>query len=171
MLTKLKRDKVPVIPFLSLSIEGGTRRQEGKRGAWARCEEQKAPREYLGAGKGAGRRGSGPAIRAEGVGARVLRVDGHHPPSSPSPALLRQPPKETTGSTPMESLTRKALGRARGRGKGDAVSRSRSRRPAAQLPHRHCRCPPRHSRLRRNLHHRRSSPRSTLGEFQDLRRP
>ena len=30
---KLKRDKVPVIPFLSLSSEGGTRQQEGKRGA------------------------------------------------------------------------------------------------------------------------------------------
>ena len=28
---KLKRDKVPVIPFLS--SEGGTRQQEGKRGA------------------------------------------------------------------------------------------------------------------------------------------
>ena len=30
---KLKRDKVPVIPFLSLSSEGGTRQQEGKWGA------------------------------------------------------------------------------------------------------------------------------------------
>ena len=28
---KLKRDKVPVIPFLSLSSEGGTRQQEGKK--------------------------------------------------------------------------------------------------------------------------------------------
>ena len=30
---KLKRDKMPVIPFFSLSSEGGTRQQEGKRGA------------------------------------------------------------------------------------------------------------------------------------------
>ena len=30
---KLTRDKVPIIPFLSLSSEGGTRQQEGKRGA------------------------------------------------------------------------------------------------------------------------------------------
>ena len=30
---KLKRDKVPVIPFLSLSSGNGTRRQKGKRGA------------------------------------------------------------------------------------------------------------------------------------------
>ena len=30
---KLKRDKVPVIPFLSLSSEGGTRQQEGERSA------------------------------------------------------------------------------------------------------------------------------------------
>ena len=30
---KLKRDKVPIIPLLSLSIEGGTWQQEGKRGA------------------------------------------------------------------------------------------------------------------------------------------
>ena len=28
---KLKRDKVPVIPFLSLSSESGTRQQEGKK--------------------------------------------------------------------------------------------------------------------------------------------
>ena len=30
---KLKRDKMPVIPFLSLSSEGGTRLQEGKKNA------------------------------------------------------------------------------------------------------------------------------------------
>ena len=30
---KLKRDKVPVIPFLSLSTKGGTRQQEGKESA------------------------------------------------------------------------------------------------------------------------------------------
>ena len=30
---KLKRDKVPVIPFLSISSEGGTRQWEGKRSA------------------------------------------------------------------------------------------------------------------------------------------
>ena len=28
---KLKRDKMPVIPFLSLSSEGGTRQREGKK--------------------------------------------------------------------------------------------------------------------------------------------
>ena len=57
---------------------------------------------------------AGPAVRDEGVGARVLWLDGRQPPSSPSPTLLRQPPKEATGNAPMESLTRKALGRARG---------------------------------------------------------
>ena len=30
---KLKKDKMPVIPFLSLSSEGGTRQQEGKKSA------------------------------------------------------------------------------------------------------------------------------------------
>ena len=30
---KLKKDKMPVIPFLSLSLEGGTRWQEGKKNA------------------------------------------------------------------------------------------------------------------------------------------
>ena len=30
---KLKRDKVPVIPFLSLSLGGETRQQEGERSA------------------------------------------------------------------------------------------------------------------------------------------
>ena len=30
---KLKRDKVPIIPFLSLSSGNGTRRKEGKRSA------------------------------------------------------------------------------------------------------------------------------------------
>ena len=45
-----------------------------------------------------------------------------HPPSLSSPTLLRQPPKEATGNTPMESLTRKALGRARGRGRRAARS-------------------------------------------------
>ena len=30
---KLKRDKVPVIPFLSLSSGGRSRRRKGKRGA------------------------------------------------------------------------------------------------------------------------------------------
>ena len=30
---KLKRDKVPIIPFLSLSLEGITRKREGKKSA------------------------------------------------------------------------------------------------------------------------------------------
>ena len=30
---KIKRDKMPIIPFLSLSLEGGTRWQEGKKNA------------------------------------------------------------------------------------------------------------------------------------------
>ena len=30
---KLKKDKMPVIPFLSLSSEGGTRQKEGKKSA------------------------------------------------------------------------------------------------------------------------------------------
>ena len=124
-----------------------------------------------GAGEEAERCGSGPAIRDEGVGAIVLRVTARHPPSSSSPALLRQPPKEAAGNAPMESLTRKALGRARRRGRGDAVSRSRGQRPAVRRPRRRCRCHPRHSHLTRNLHHRRSSPCNTLGEFQDLQIP
>ena len=30
---KLKKDKVTIIPFLSLSLEGGTRQRDGKRSA------------------------------------------------------------------------------------------------------------------------------------------
>ena len=52
---KLKKDKMPVIPFLSLSSEGGTRGQEGEKSTWVRCEEQKAPREHPGDVRGAGR--------------------------------------------------------------------------------------------------------------------
>ena len=37
----------------------------------------------------------GPVVKAD-ESAHVLRLDGRRPPSSPSPALLRQPPKETT---------------------------------------------------------------------------
>ena len=49
-------------------------------------------------------------------------LTARHPPSSSSPALLRQPPKEAARNAPMKSLIRKALGRARGRGRDDAVA-------------------------------------------------
>ena len=39
---KLKRDKMPVIPFLCLSSGNKTRRQEGRRSVEARYEQQKA---------------------------------------------------------------------------------------------------------------------------------
>ena len=45
---KLKRDKMPVIPFLSLSPGNGIRWQEVKRSAWVRYEQQKTPREHIG---------------------------------------------------------------------------------------------------------------------------
>ena len=45
---KLKRDKMPVIPFLSLSSENRTRWQKGKRSAYARYEQQNTPKEHPG---------------------------------------------------------------------------------------------------------------------------
>ena len=49
-------------------------------------------------------------------------LTAHHTPSSPSPTPLRQLPKEAMGNAPMESLTRKTLGRAHGRGRRAAWS-------------------------------------------------
>ena len=96
---RLKRDKMPVIPFLSLSSGSRSRKRKGAKGAPRRATSGRKHQENISvavqrlagddsAGERARRRGGRTSIRDEGIGARVLRLDGL--PSRPLP--LPQPP-------------------------------------------------------------------------------
>ena len=103
-LTRLKRYKVPVIPFLSLSSGGRSRRRKGKKGRlgelWVAGGTKRTPRWLPKGGsvmtvpgkeledEAAGRR-----TRDEGVGVRILRLDGlaAHPLPLPQPSYASRP--------------------------------------------------------------------------------
>ena len=111
---KLKRDKVPVIPFLSLSSGGRSRRREGQKGAPRRSTGGRRHQENIsvtvrrldgdgGAGSRARRRGGRTSARVEGVGARVLQFDGlaARPfplPQPPNASRPRRRPREVQGA-------------------------------------------------------------------------
>src|SRR3954464_12872082 len=94
---KLKKDKVPVIPLLSLSSGGRSRRRKGQKG---RLDELRVAEDTKrtsrrhgdgGAGGRARRRGGRTSAHCRGRRALVLRVDG----LAACPLPLPQPPYAT----------------------------------------------------------------------------